>query len=90
MQHDFNWFGMKDIKAHIKTYEVCQSIKMDTSKPTGLLQPLPIPVKPWLNISMNFITGPPKSQGFGIIFVVVDRLAKFFHFMPLSLPYTCC
>ena len=77
MQHDFFWFGMKkDIKAYIKTCEVCQRIKVDTSKPIGLLQPLPILVKPWLDISMNFISSLPKSHGFEIIFVVVDRLTK--------------
>ena len=77
MQHDFFWFGMKkDIKAHIKTYEVCQKIKVDTSKYIGLLQLLPILVKPWLDISRNFISSLPKSHGFEIIFVVVNRLTK--------------
>ena len=61
---------------------------MDTIKPTDLLQPLPIPAKPWLDISMDFITGLLKSQGYDVILVVVDRLTKFVHFMPLSHPYT--
>ena len=37
---------------------------------------------------MDFITGLPKSQGYDVILVVVDRLTKFVHFMPLSHPYT--
>lgn len=37
---------------------------------------------------MDFITGLPKSQGFDVIMVMVDRLIKFVHFMPLSHPYT--
>ena len=85
----FFWFGMKhDIKHHIKTCETCQRIKVDTSRPAGLLQPLPIPDKPWFDISMDFVTGLPKSHGFEVIFVVVDRLTKFVHFMPLLHPFT--
>ena len=61
---------------------------MDTIKPTGLLQPLLIPAKPWLDISMDFVTGLLKSQGYDVILVVVDRLTRFVHFMPLSHPYT--
>ena len=37
---------------------------------------------------MDLITGLPKSQGYDVILVVVDRLTKFVHFMPLSHPYT--
>lgn len=37
---------------------------------------------------MDFVTDIPKSQGFEAIFVVVDRLTKFVHFMPLSHPFT--
>ena len=90
MQHDFFWFGMKkDIKAHIKTCEVCQRIKVDTSKSIGLLQPLPILVKPWLDISMNFISSLPKSHGFEIIlWWLTGSLSCPFHAFITSLH--CC
>ena len=88
VKRDFFWKGMKsDVKNHSKCYEVCQRIKVDTNKPTGLLQPLPIPQKPWLEISMDFIEGLPKSQGFEVILVVVGRLTKYVHFLPLSHPF---
>ena len=88
VQQDFFWYGMKkDIKEHIKNCETCQRIKVDTIKPAGLLQPLSIPDKPWLDISMDLITGLPKSQVYDVILVVVDRLTKFVRFMPLSHPY---
>ena len=50
----------------------------------GLQQPLPIPNQKWESISMDFITGLPKVQEKDCIFVVVDRLTKYAHFMAIS------
>ena len=41
-----------------------------------------------MGLSMDFIKGLPKSQGFSVILVVVDRLTKFAHFIPIKHPYT--
>ena len=79
---------VKDVKLHVQCCEVCQRVKVSTSKPTGLLQPLSVLDKPWLDISMDFIEGLPKSHGYEVIFVVVDRLTKFVHVIALSHPYT--
>lgn len=79
---------MKDLKSHVPCCEICQRIKVGTSRYVGLLQPLPIPDIPWLDINMDFIEGLPKSHSYGVVFVVVDRLTKFFHVIPLSHPYT--
>jgi len=54
----------------------------------GLLQPLPIPFAPFIDISMDFIDGLPKSKGKEVIMVVVDRFSKYAHCMTLNHPYS--
>jgi hypothetical protein len=88
-KRDWYWQGMKqDIKEHIKQCDVCQRIKNETIKLVGLLQPLPIPHRPWYSISMDFIEGLPNYNKQNVILVVVDRLTKYVHFLPLTHPYT--
>jgi len=58
------WKGMtKAVQQFIRQCTTCQACKYDTSAYPGLLQPLPIPEEVWLDISMDFIEGLPKSQG---------------------------
>ena len=57
-------------------------------KPVGLLQPLPVPTRMSIDVSMNFIEGLPPSNGHTIIKVIVDRLTKHSHFVALKHPYT--
>lgn len=52
-------------------------------RPYGLLQPFPTPTQVWEDISMDFITNLPLSSNKTIIWVVVDRLTKFAHFIGL-------
>ena len=63
-------------------------MKYENYKPAGLLQPLLIPSKPWLAVSMDFIEGLPMSQLKNVILVVVDKFTKYAHFIALSHPYT--
>lgn len=43
-----------------------------------------IPEEVWIDVSMDFITGLPNSHGYSAIFVVLYRLNKSAHFIPLK------
>src|SRR4051812_22365958 len=58
-------------------------------KPAALLQPLSIPDWKWDKLGMVFITGLPRTRsGYDSIWVVVDRLTKVAHFIPVKTTYT--
>jgi hypothetical protein len=77
-----------DIHNFITECEVCQHNKGETVKSPGTLQPLSIPPAILKDISMDFITGLPKSGNKSIMMVVVDRLSKYAHFYTLQHPFT--
>jgi hypothetical protein len=86
---NFYWTDMrKDVKQFISSCTVCQQTKYPTTKPGGLLQPLPIPENVWEDISMDFVTGLPISNGYSVIFVVVDRFSKAVHLGALPAQFT--
>lgn len=89
LKNHFAWKGIKQaVEDFIKQYSICQQAKHSNSLPAGLLQPLRIPAGVWMDISMDFVEGLPKSQGYIVIMVVVDRLSKYAHFVPVKHPYT--
>nr|GEU59179.1 Ty3/gypsy retrotransposon protein [Tanacetum cinerariifolium] len=78
----------KEVKMFVRNCNVCQIFKPELVPYPGLLQPLPIPNQIWTKISMDFVDSLPMSKGKSVIMVVVDRLSKMGHFIPLSHPYT--
>ncbi|GJR08089.1 putative reverse transcriptase domain-containing protein [Tanacetum coccineum] len=63
-------------------------VKIEHQRASGLLQPLEIPVWKWDEISMDFVTGLPRTQRkHDAIWVVVDRLTKSAHFLPIRKDY---
>jgi hypothetical protein len=85
----YYWPGLKlAVELFVKQCSTCQHAKHSNQKPAGLLQPLPPPKGAWQDITMDFIDGLPVSEGASVILVVVDRLTKYAHFLPLKHPYT--
>nr|GEW56357.1 putative reverse transcriptase domain-containing protein [Tanacetum cinerariifolium] len=77
-----------NMKAGIATYvSKCftrAKVKAKHQRPSGLLVQPAIPVWKWDNITMDFVTKLPKSsQGLDTIWVIVDRLTKSAHFLPI-------
>jgi hypothetical protein len=76
------------VKEFLRSCDVCQWYKTDSMRPAGLLQPLSILERVWTDISMDFIEGLPPSSGYTVVLVVVDRLSKYAHFVPIKHLYT--
>ncbi|PRQ33306.1 putative nucleotidyltransferase, Ribonuclease H [Rosa chinensis] len=86
---NFAWPGLRrDVKLFVSSCDQCQRQNYESIHPPGLLQPLPIPEETWEDVSMDFVEGLPTSQGYNSIMVVVDRLSKFAHFIPVAHPFT--
>ena len=86
----FWWENMKkDIAEYVARCDTCQRVKAEHQRPAGLLQPLAIPQWKWDDISMDFVVGLPRTQkGNDSIWVIVDRLTKVAHFLPVKNKYS--
>ncbi|XP_077389003.1 uncharacterized protein LOC144026289 [Festucalex cinctus] len=81
----FWWADMKkDVTEFVKACTACACGKSSHQPPMGLLRPLPVPARPWSHISLDFITGLPRSRGNTVIMTVVDRFSKLTHFVALA------
>jgi len=82
----FWWIGMKtDVADYVACFLVCQKAKIEHQRPSGTLEPLEIPQWKWDNISMDFVTHLPRSvRGHDSIWVIMDRLMKCAHFLPIN------
>lgn len=85
LSQGYYWPKMKeDVMTYTKTCLLCQQDKTERLKPGGLLEPLPIPTRPWESVSMDFINGLPKVDDLSGIMVVIDRFSKYATFVPTS------
>ncbi|GJY82947.1 reverse transcriptase domain-containing protein [Tanacetum coccineum] len=89
MYHDLKklywWPNMKAIIAeYVSKCLTCSRVKAECQKPSGLLVQPEIPMWKWERITMDFVTKLPKtSTGHDAIWVIVDRLTKSAHFIPI-------
>ena len=75
----------KEIASFVSRCLTCQQVKAEHQKPVGKIQLLPIPVWKWEKIIMDFVTGLPRTQRqHDAIWVIVDRLTKSVHFLPVN------
>ena len=79
----------REIAHFVEQCLTCQQVKVEHQRPSGLLQPLLIPEWKWENISMDFVCGLPRtSKNHDAVWVVVDRLTKSTHFIPIRMNYS--
>ena len=86
LREQYWWRGMKkDVAKFVFRCLICQQVKAEHQRPARLLQSLPIPQRKWERITMDFVVGLPHCQnGYDAIWVIVDRLTKSAHFLPMK------
>jgi hypothetical protein len=78
----------REATRYVSECDTCRKVNADYMKPRGLLQPLSVPEWKWDDISMDFIMGLPLTAcKFDSIWVIVDRLSKSAHFIPVHTHY---
>uniref|UniRef100_A0A3Q2NTH6 Gypsy retrotransposon integrase-like protein 1 n=1 Tax=Fundulus heteroclitus TaxID=8078 RepID=A0A3Q2NTH6_FUNHE len=84
LSRHFWWPHMsRDIKNFVLSCPVCAQNKPSNQRPAGLLQPLPVPERPWSHIALDFVTGLPSSNGMTTILTIINRFSKSCHLIPL-------
>jgi hypothetical protein len=79
----------RDVTEYIALCDTCQRVEVEHQRPAGLLQSLKIPEWKWEVIGMDFIVRLPHTQvGYDSIWIIVDRLTKAAHFIPVKRTYS--
>jgi hypothetical protein len=86
LKQHYWWMKMKiEIARYVARCDTCRRVKAIHMKTAGPLQSLPIPTWKWEDISMDFIVGLPRTaKGYDSIWVIIDRLTKIAHFLPVK------
>ncbi|XP_058784339.1 uncharacterized protein LOC131659121 [Vicia villosa] len=89
LKQNYWWPGMKkEVADYVASCLTCQKAKVEHQRPAGMLQSLDVPEWKWDSISMDFITRLPKTRRMhDSIWVIVDRLTKSSHFLPVRTTY---
>ncbi|KAJ0510834.1 putative nucleotidyltransferase, Ribonuclease H [Helianthus annuus] len=91
LKANFWWIGLKkSIATYVAKCLTCAQVKAEHQKPSGLLQQPELPEWKWEMVTMDFITKLPKTKkGNDTIWVIVDRLTKSAHFLPIDVREVC-
>jgi len=85
VSRDYWWPKMRQtIACYIWNYDTCAQIKPVRHAPYELLKLLQVPFRKWSSVSLNLVTGLPKSNGYDALLVVVDHLSKMAHYVPTT------
>lgn len=85
----FAWSKLKQsVTQFVQSCQVYQQAKGEHVKLPGMLQPLAVPARAWTTVSLDFVEGLPKSEGYDVILVVIDKFTKYAHFLALAHPFT--
>ena len=81
----FQWPSLATtVERYVRSCDACQRNKVVRHASYGLLSPLPIPTRPWLSMSLDWITNLPPSHYHDAMLVVVGRLTKQAIFIPTT------
>lgn len=85
IRNSFWWSELtKDVTSYVKSCSACAQSKPPKDLPAGLLEPLPIPQRPWSHLSVDFVSDLPNSNNFTTILVIIDHFSKARHLVLLK------
>jgi hypothetical protein len=89
LKTSYRWKDMRrDIAHYVACCDTCSRVKIEHQKPESLLKLLEIPIWKWEDISMDFIVSLPRTpKGNNSIWVIVDRLTKVAHYVPVKITF---
>ena len=77
LEHQYYWPGLaSDVKNYVSCCNWCTCFKGSNMKPASTAIPLQPSTMPWVDISMDFITDLPLSNGYNSILTIVDQFSK--------------
>ena len=83
LNRQYYWKTMrKQVDRYVRSCAECQKSRTNRHASFAVLRPLPVPEKPWDDISMDCVTGLPECEGYDAVWVLLDRLSKMRHFVP--------
>ena len=74
----------KDVEQYVAQCAVCMQNKGRQNQPSGAIHPLPVPKRPWADISIDLVTGLPMDEGFDSVCTIVDRFSKEINVFPVT------